>query len=97
MEGCDSPDFEETCSSAVLICAIVWNLSAGAFRRQCITTRARSGGIQLVQPAGGNLGATAGEAGDPVTRLARAKEMLTNGLISDSEYESLKARIIGGL
>lgn len=44
MEGCDSPDFEETCSSAVLICAIVWNLSAGAFRRQCITTRARSGG-----------------------------------------------------
>ncbi len=34
---------------------------------------------------------------DPVDRLQRAKGMLAQGLISDSEYESLKAKIIAGL
>jgi hypothetical protein len=35
--------------------------------------------------------------GDAVQRLAQAKEMLDKGLINDSEYESMKARIIGAM
>ena len=38
-----------------------------------------------------------GEADDPVSRLQRAKEMLDKHLISDSEYEALKARIVNQL
>lgn len=49
--------------------------------------RARSGGIQ-VNPA------AAGGDGDPAARLRSAKSMLEAGLITDAEYESLKARII---
>lgn len=53
--------------------------------------RARAGGIQL-----GNVGATApdGASQDATQRLQRAKAMLDARLISDSEYEALKARII---
>jgi hypothetical protein len=60
--------------------------------RELEEMRARSGGIQL--------GATPGAAGggdsqaDVVHRLAQAKEMLDKGLISDSEYEAMKARVI---
>jgi Short C-terminal domain len=32
---------------------------------------------------------------DPMDRLQRARAMLEKGLISDSEYETVKARIIG--
>jgi hypothetical protein len=32
-----------------------------------------------------------------VARLARAKAMLDKGLISDAEYEALKARIVNTL
>jgi hypothetical protein len=32
-----------------------------------------------------------------VARLQRAKEMLEKGLIADSEYETIKARIVGSL
>jgi hypothetical protein len=54
--------------------------------------RARSGGVQL-----GSLGgaaAPAGADGDVAHRLQQAKSMLDAGLISDSEYETLKAKII---
>jgi|SRR5579859_1691820 len=34
---------------------------------------------------------------NPVDRLARAKTMLDQGLISDSEYEAIKAKIVGSL
>jgi hypothetical protein len=34
---------------------------------------------------------------DPVARLEQAKAMRDKGLIIDSEYESLKARIVGNL
>jgi len=61
--------------------------------------RARSGGIQLGGAAGGGGGG--GGAGapheTPVERLRRAKEMLDGGLISDAEYESIKARVVDGL
>jgi hypothetical protein len=52
--------------------------------------RARSGGIQ-VNPA------AAGGDGDAATRLRSAKSMLEAGLITDAEYESLKARIISNV
>ena len=53
--------------------------------------RARAGGIQV-----GNLAGAAPDsaAGDITQRLQHAKSMLDAGLISDSEYETLKAKII---
>jgi hypothetical protein len=67
--------------------------------RELEEMRAKSGGIQL-----GSLGASAGPASSPAagqedaaTRLAQAKNMLEKGLISDSEYEALKARIVNTL
>jgi hypothetical protein len=59
--------------------------------------RAKSGGIQLGAMGGGGGGgggAAGGEADDPMVRLQRAKEMLAGGLITDSEYESIKAKIV---
>lgn len=55
--------------------------------------RAQSGGIQMNAPGFGSAGGTGGE--DPVQKLARAKAMLEQGLISEAEFEALKARIIG--
>ena len=53
--------------------------------------RARAGGIQV-----GNLAASAveGNSPDATQRLQHAKSMLDARLISDSEYEALKAKII---
>ena len=65
--------------------------------REMEEIRARSGGIQL--GAGGQrlAGAASGATGSAAERLAQAKEMLDRGLISDSEYEVAKAKIIGDL
>ena len=65
--------------------------------RELEELRAKSGGIQLGNT--GNLsGAAATSAADtPAARLAQAKEMYEQKLITDSEYESLKARIVGNL
>jgi hypothetical protein len=60
--------------------------------------RARSGGIQLGATAAPHAAAAASTAGDdPTARLRRAKEMLDAGLLTDAEFESIKARIIDGL
>jgi hypothetical protein len=59
--------------------------------RELEELRARSGGIQ-VSPGAAPL-AAAGES-DAVRRLKEAKEMLDARLISDAEYESIKAKII---
>jgi hypothetical protein len=58
--------------------------------RELEELRARSGGVQI------NPGAPAGVTSDSVRRLQEAKQMLDARLISDSEYESLKARILAG-
>jgi hypothetical protein len=63
--------------------------------RELEELRAKSGGITL-----GGVGTPAGavESGEsPVARLERAKEMRDKGLISDSEYEAIKARLVSSL
>ena len=60
--------------------------------------RARSGGVQVGTLGGMSGAATAGLDGlDPAARLKRAKEMRDGGLITDVEYESIKARIVDQL
>ncbi len=68
--------------------------------------RAQSGGVQIatgVYPQGGAerpIDLPAGvrtESDGPGERLARARDMLSRGLITDSEYEAIKARIVGSL
>jgi len=41
------------------------------------------------------VGMASGET--PTIRLGRAKEMLDAGLITDAEYEAIRARVIEGL
>ncbi|MDQ2665176.1 MAG: PH domain-containing protein [Gemmatimonadota bacterium] len=59
--------------------------------------RAQSGGIQLGAQSSALGGAAASATGDPGERLRRAKEMLDAGLITDTEYESIKARVVDSL
>jgi len=64
--------------------------------RELEELRAKSGGIQM----GGASGFPASAGGAPtdaVAKLSQAKEMLEMGLISDAEYESLKARIVSSM
>ena len=59
--------------------------------RELEELRARSGGIQVMSaPAS----ATAGFEGDAVRRLQEAKQLLDARLITDSEYEAIKAKIV---
>jgi hypothetical protein len=59
--------------------------------RELEELRARSGGIQV---SSGTLGVGAAAESDAVRRLQEAKQMLDARLISDAEYEAIKARII---
>lgn len=68
--------------------------------------RAASGGVQIAtgvypqsdpHPPAEPARIVAGADDNPVERLARAKAMLTQGLITDSEYEAIKARVVGSL
>jgi hypothetical protein len=66
--------------------------------RELEELRARSGGVQLNaggMASGAASAATAGTS-DAVRRLQEAKQMLDSKLITDSEYESIKARILAG-
>jgi hypothetical protein len=59
--------------------------------RELEELRARSGGIQ-VSP--GTLGGGVAAESDAVRRLQEAKQLLEARLISDAEYEAIKAKII---
>jgi hypothetical protein len=60
--------------------------------RELEELRARSGGIQVM---GSPLGGAAAAAGDDaVRRLQEAKRLLDARLITDSEYEAIKAKIV---
>ena len=65
--------------------------------RELEELRAKSGGFQ--GSFGGSNSPTSGasHSNDLTSRLQRAKEMLDKGLISDSEYETVKARVISEL
>lgn len=60
--------------------------------------RAKSGGITLGQaPAAPPLGATGEPDHSPAARLERAREMVQKGLITDAEFEQIKAKIVADL
>jgi hypothetical protein len=59
--------------------------------RELEELRARSGGIQVMSTPG--LDAT-GSPGDAVRRLQEAKQLLDARLITDAEYETIKAKIV---
>jgi hypothetical protein len=69
--------------------------------RELEELRAKSGGFQI---ASSSAGATPGTAGslpagesEAARRIRQAREMLDAKLISDAEFESIKAKIIAGL
>jgi hypothetical protein len=66
--------------------------------RELEELRAKSGGVQI---SGGQAGYSstdaAGAESEPTRRLRQAREMLDAKLISDSEFESIKAKIVSGL
>ncbi len=57
--------------------------------------RAKSGGIQFGAAAASGIPSS--DAVDPVARLQQAKTMLASGLITDAEFESIKAKIVDRL
>jgi len=64
--------------------------------RELEELRAKSGGVQISgQPA--YQSDAAGADSGPARRLRQAREMLDAKLISDSEFESIKAKIVSGL
>jgi hypothetical protein len=66
--------------------------------RELEELRAKSGGVQISGNGGsyGTANSAAGES-EATRRLRQAREMLDAKLISDSEYESIKAKIVSGL
>ncbi|HLY51393.1 MAG TPA: hypothetical protein VKQ31_00145 [Steroidobacteraceae bacterium] len=60
--------------------------------RELEELRARSGGIQL--SAGPGVQGASGAGDDALRRLEEAKRLLDARLITDAEYESIKARIV---
>lgn len=66
--------------------------------RELEELRAKSGGVQISGNQSGFAG-TEGGAGESeaARRLRQAREMLDAKLISDSEFETIKAKIVSGL
>jgi hypothetical protein len=65
--------------------------------RELEELRAKSGGVHLGAMAGMTTGGGEEANRSPQARLQRAKQMLDQGLLTDSEYEQVKARILGEL
>jgi hypothetical protein len=63
--------------------------------RELEELRAKSGGIILGNSPGPQQ--TGNASNDTASKLEQAKQMLDKKLITDSEYESIKARIISGM
>ncbi|MEB0195356.1 hypothetical protein [Pseudomonas sp. CCI1.1] len=58
--------------------------------------RAKSGGM-ILGPLGGHAPEAKTPMEEPLSRLTKAKAMLEKGLISDTEFETIKARIVNDL
>jgi hypothetical protein len=66
--------------------------------RELEELRAKSGGVQIGGgPTAYAAADAAGAESEPARRLRQAREMLDAKLISDSEFESIKAKIVSGL
>ncbi|HWG70021.1 MAG TPA: PH domain-containing protein [Steroidobacteraceae bacterium] len=65
--------------------------------RELEELRAKSGGVQIGGQSGYAGADAAGAESEPARRLRQAREMLDAKLISDSEFESIKAKIVSGL
>jgi hypothetical protein len=66
--------------------------------RELEEMRARSGGVQISgNQAGYGSSDAAGAESEPTRRLRQAREMLDAKLISDSEFETIKAKIVSSL
>jgi hypothetical protein len=63
--------------------------------RELEELRAKSGGVTIGTNTGSQQQGNASD--DAASKLEQAKQMLEKKLITDSEYESIKARIISGL
>jgi hypothetical protein len=61
--------------------------------RQMEQDRAKSGGVYVNAPET----AEASQGDDAVAKLAKAKTMLDQGLISETEYDTLKAKILSSM
>jgi hypothetical protein len=62
--------------------------------RELEELKAKSGGITLGNNSG--IQQSGNSSDDAVSKLQQAKQMLEDKLITDSEYESIKARLISG-
>jgi len=62
--------------------------------REIEELRARAGGVQIV--GGGAHAGTGAPGGDAMERLEQARRMVEARLISDAEYEAIKAKILSG-
>jgi len=65
-------------------------------QRELEEMRARAGGVQI-GASGQAAGVTGAAPDDLVARLEHAKQMLEKGLITDAEYESIKAKVLSTL
>ena len=66
--------------------------------RELEELRAKSGGVQFGNAPSAYTGTdAAGAESEPARRLRQAREMLDAKLITDSEFESIKAKIVSGL
>lgn len=66
--------------------------------REMEEARARAGGVMLTMPGvPAQPEPQPAAAEDPVQKLARAKAMLDQGLISEAEYDTLKAKILSSM
>ena len=65
--------------------------------RELEELRAKSGGINLAGGMGAAAGGGPGDDGALAGRLQRAKDMLRQGLLTDAEFEQVKARILSEL
>jgi hypothetical protein len=63
--------------------------------REMEESRARAGGVYMGAMPGLTPPASAPASQDPVAKLGKAKAMLDQELISEAEYEALKAKILG--
>jgi hypothetical protein len=66
--------------------------------REMEQARAASGGISIGgMPGVTGAAETPASTEDPVAKLAKAKAMLDQGLISEAEYDTLKAKILSSI